>query len=54
VLFFKGIEAGEAAELYNCAAWDWGCGRVTCFGELLLHICTATTTLPALHLCWGI
>lgn len=45
MLFFKGIEAREAA------AWGWGCRRVTCFGELLLHIYTATTTLPVLHLC---
>lgn len=40
--FLKGIEA-----LHSCDAWGWGCGRVTCFGELLLHIYTETTTLPA-------
>lgn len=50
MLFFKGIEAREAAEPYNCAAWGWGWGRVTCFGEFVLHVCTATATLPALRL----
>lgn len=53
MLFFQGVEAHEAAEVRNCAAraaWGWGCGRVTCFGEPFLHIYTAITALLALHL----
>lgn len=51
MLFFQGVEAHEAAEVCNCAAWGWGCGRVTCFGEPLLHIYTAVTALLVSHLC---